>query len=96
MESLGRTDDILAVIGIIMLLGVLVQSYGSFWQGVYARAAYKNECNVAGSPPTPAQVEQAKKTKRWIIIGIIITLLVIGAIIYIMRKDIKRAAQKVG
>jgi prolipoprotein diacylglyceryltransferase len=49
IDSLAKTDDMLAIIGFIMLLGVIVSAYGSWWQGNLARKQYNEECkpNVA-------------------------------------------------
>lgn len=44
VEALAKTDDMLAIIGFIMLLGVIVSAYGSWWQGNLARKQYKEEC----------------------------------------------------
>ncbi len=43
LKSLARTDDILAVIGIIMLAGVIVGMYGSYWQGKAAKEQYQSD-----------------------------------------------------
>lgn len=86
MRSLGRTDDMLAVIGIIMLLGVIISSYGEYWQGVYAKASYKNQCNCPGS--SVQQGEDHKKLTTEYIIGVsIISLAVIAVIVYIFKRN---------
>lgn len=85
VESLARTDDMLAVIGIIMLVGVIVSSYGAFWQGRLAAAQFKDQCSC--KPGDVAQTEQ-NKTLKFTITVTSATLLILGLIIYIFRKQI--------
>ena len=85
LESLGRTDDMLAVIGVIMLAGVLVSSYGAFWQGRLAAAQFKQQCS--GDPANVASTEGVK-TAKYTALMTTVTVLVIGLIIYIFRKQI--------
>ena len=87
LESLARTDDMLAVIGIIMLVGVIVSSYGAFWQGRLASAQFKKECS-ATSPPISQQQEH-QKTMRYTILVTVVSLLILGLIVYIFRKQFK-------
>lgn len=87
MESLARTDDMLAVLGIIMLVGVIISAYGSFWQGRLASAQFKNQCS-ASQPPVSAQ-EEKNKTIRFTVIISVISLLIIGLMVYIFRKQFK-------
>jgi len=87
IESLARTDDMLAFIGIIMLFGVIISAYGAFWQGRLAAAQYKHECS-ATQPPISA-AEDHKKTIRYTIIVSVISILLIAYVIYIFRKQIK-------
>jgi uncharacterized protein YneF (UPF0154 family) len=85
IESLARTDDMLAVIGIIMLVGVIVSSYGAFWQGRLASAQYKKEC-TSSSPPL-SQTDEHKKTVRYTVLMAVVSALLIGLIVYIFRKQ---------
>lgn len=84
IESLARTDDMLAVIGIIMLVGVFVSSFGAFWQGKLAKAQFKNQCS-AENPPADDGV---KSSKRYTAIMTITGILLVAVIIYIFRKQI--------
>jgi hypothetical protein len=43
IKSLGRTDNIMAAIALIMLAGFVVTAYGAYWQGKYARYSYKKD-----------------------------------------------------
>ena len=65
MDSLAKTDDMLAVIGIIMLLGVIVSSYGAFWQGRLAQASYNDECKCE----KPSEEKSAKKNTSFFLIA---------------------------
>ena len=85
LESLGRTDDMLAVIGIIMLAGVIVSSYGAFWQGRLAAAQFKDQCSC--KPGEVAQTEQ-NKTLKFTITVTSATLIILALIIYIFRKQL--------
>lgn len=84
LESLGRTDDMLAVIGIIMLVGVIVSSYGAFWQGRLAAAQFKDKCSC--EPGQTGQIEHAK-TLAYTIGTTTISILIVALIIYIFRKQ---------
>ena len=85
VDSLARTDDMLAIIGIIMLLGVVVSSYGAFWQGRLAKAQFNYECNK----PTEEQNEEAdkRKTTAYIITVSVVTATFLALIIYVFRKQ---------
>ena len=85
LESLGRTDDMLAVIGVIMLAGVLVSSYGAFWQGRLAAAQFKKQCSCE---PGELASSEGVKTAKYTAIMTTVTILIIGLIIYIFRKQI--------
>jgi membrane protein DedA with SNARE-associated domain len=86
LDSLAKTDDMLAVIGIIMLVGVLVSSYGAYWQGKYAQATYNNECDCKKPDDTTKPESFFKKNKKMIwFVGIIIGLISI-LYIYIFNK----------
>lgn len=84
-ESLAKTDDMLAILGIIMLLGVGISAYGSFWQGRLAAAQFKGQC----SAEQQQQIED-KKTTRFMIVSVIIGITVIGLIIYILKKRVAK------
>lgn len=84
VDSLARTDDMLAVIGIIMLVGVIVSSYGAFWQGRLAAAQFKDKCSC--EPGQTGQIEHAK-TLAYTIGTTTISLLIVALIIYIFRKQ---------
>jgi len=86
-ESLAKTDDMLAVLGIIMLFGVIISAYGSFWQGRLAAAQFRQECS-AGTAGQSAATEK-NKTLRYTVIITTSVLLIIGLMIYIFRKQIK-------
>lgn len=85
VESLARTDDMLAVIGIIMLVGVIVSSYGAFWQGRLAAAQFKDQCSC--KPGEVAQAEQ-NKTLKFTITVTSATVIILALIVYIFRKQI--------
>lgn len=82
MDSLAKTDDMLAVIGIIMLLGVIVSSYGAFWQGRLAQASYNAECKCE----KPKEGEVIKRKNGFFLIAAIIFVIASAAIIYIFVK----------
>ena len=84
ISSLARTDDMLAVIGVVMLLGVLFSSYGAYWQGRYARASFKKEC-AGGTPASVA--DEKKKTTGFILLVILSVLIVTGLLVYIFKKN---------
>lgn len=82
MDSLAKTDDMLAVIGIIMLLGVIVSSYGAFWQGRLAQASYNDECKCE----KPKEGQSEKNNNRFFYIAAAIFLIAGALIIYIFKK----------
>lgn len=84
MDSLARTDDMLAVIGIIMLVGVIVSSYGAFWQGRLASAQFKDQCSC--QPGEVGQIEKAK-TLAYTIATTTVSILIVALIIYIFRNQ---------
>lgn len=86
LGSLARTDDMLAVIGIIMLVGVIVSSYGAFWQGRLASAQYKKECTASGSP---VQQDEQKKSVKYTVLMVSVTVLILGLMVYIFRKQFR-------
>lgn len=86
LESLARTDDMLAVLGLIMLAGVIISAYGSFWQGRLASAQFKNQCTTE---PSQSQQNEHQKTVRFTILMSAVAILLIGIIIYIFRKQLK-------
>lgn len=85
LDSLGRTDDMLAIIGIIMLAGVIVSSYGAFWQGRLASAQFRDQCSC--QPGQVSQIEN-KKTLAYTIATTVISLLIVALIIYVLRKQL--------
>lgn len=87
-ESLAKTDDMLAVLGFIMLAGVFISSYGSLWQGRLAEAEFKGRCVV--NPKQQQQIED-KKTTRFIVVMSVIGVITIGLIIYILKKRIVKS-----
>lgn len=89
LGSLARTDDMLAVIGIIMLVGVVISSYGAYWQGRLAAAQYNKECTSL-SPPL-SNAEEQSKNRRFTMLMVVITVLILGLIIWIFRSGIKKA-----
>ena len=91
LESLGRTDDMLAVIGIIMLVGVIVSSYGAFWQGRLAAAQFKDKCSC--EPGQTGQIEHAK-TLAYQIGTTVVSILIVALIIYIFRKQFYKFSSK--
>lgn len=88
MESLAKTDDMLAFIGIIMLAGVIVSSYGAYWQGKYAKASYNNEC-TNGDTSLSAD---AAKHKRNVYIGIGIFIIVSGILLFVFKRKASKTA----
>jgi predicted histidine transporter YuiF (NhaC family) len=89
LGSLARTDDMLAVIGLIMLVGVIISSYGAYWQGRLAAAQYNKECSQ--SSQATSQEEELAKNRRFTIIMVVVSALILGLIIYIFRAGIKKA-----
>ena len=73
VESLAKTDDMLAIIGVIMLLGVVFSAYGSLWQGLLASKQYKEEC----SPNIIQKESNSKKIAIALIGGVLLGALVI-------------------
>ncbi len=86
-ESLAKTDDMLAVLGVIMLLGVIISAYGSFWQGRLASAQFKQECSANPTAQDPAT--EKKKTLRYTIIITASVVLILAIMVYIFRKQFK-------
>lgn len=86
LESLARTDDMLAILGLIMLAGVIISAYGSFWQGRLAQAEFKGKCSA---DPTQSTQDEHKKTIRFTVIVTAVTIFILGFIIYIFRKQLK-------
>lgn len=71
IEAIGKTDEMLAVIGVIMIIGVIVSAYGSLWQGNLARKQYKEECTPESMP---------KETKTiWQTVALMVVAALIGA-----------------
>jgi hypothetical protein len=77
----------LAVLGIIMLFGVIISAYGSFWQGRLASAQFKNQCSATNA--TQNQAAEHSKTVRYTIIITVSALLIIGLMVYVFRKQFK-------
>lgn len=81
IEALGRTDDMLALIGFIMLLGVFFSSFGSYWQGVLARDEYNKECLKSGNCD-----DVGIKSFKYYIILATIAIIILVIIRYIYKK----------
>lgn len=79
VEALAKTDDMLAVIGFIMLLGVIVSAYGSWWQGNLARKQYNEECK-------PNVVKDEKENKSRTVLYMILAAVFGALIIYFIFK----------
>lgn len=79
IEEIGKTDEMLAVIGVIMLLGVIVSAYGSLWQGNLARKQYNEEC-------TPGSIKENEIKNSKIILYLILAAITGGFIIYFILK----------
>ena len=86
LESLARTDDMLAVLGLIMLAGVIISAYGSFWQGRLAQAEFRGRCSTQ---PNETEQDEHQKTVRFTILMSAVAILLVGIIIYIFRKQLK-------
>ena len=86
MDSLAKTDDMLAVIGFIMLAGVIVSSYGAYWQGKYARASYKKECTLEA-----LSANEKAKNRNYILIGLGIFLIMGAIIIFVFKRKTPEA-----
>jgi hypothetical protein len=82
LEALARTDDLLALIGIVILGGVIVSAYGAYWQGKIAKASYKKDF-AKGSK---------EKDNTMIVVAGSVTLAVVIVILYLIIK--KRAQEK--
>lgn len=48
LKSLAKTDNLLVVLNIVMLVGVVATIYGAYWQGKYAKRHYKLETEKNG------------------------------------------------
>jgi hypothetical protein len=83
LEALGRTDDMLAVIGVIMLLGVFFSSFGSYWQGVLARDEYYKVCEKTGNCD-----DVGIKSFKYYLILIVSGIIILGLIRYIYRRKL--------
>lgn len=79
IDSLAKTDDMLAIIGFIMLLGVIVSAYGSYWQGNLAKKTYKEECK-------PNAVKDEKENNARTILYMILAAVFGALIIYFIFK----------
>ena len=79
VEALAKTDDMLAIIGFIMLLGVIVSAYGSWWQGNLARKQYNEECK-------PNIINEDKENSYRVVFLMIIAAITGGLIIYYVFK----------
>jgi len=77
--SLARTDDILALIGVIILIGTIAEAFGGYWQGVLAKNQYIKEF-VAGEG-TPQEIEDIRKRDKKILIITIIVTAIVGIVI---------------
>lgn len=75
IDALAKTDDMLAIIGAIMLLGVIFSAYGAVWQGLLARKQYKEQCT-----PTTSGSSDHMKTIVFLFIGVAIGGIVIAFI----------------
>lgn len=86
-DSLAKTDDMLAIIGVIILAGTVVGAYGSYWQGRVAQSQYNKE--FVGKEDT---VEQAKrKTQKALLLGSIAVVGTIGVLYYLSKKGEAKA-----
>jgi hypothetical protein len=43
LKSLARTDNLLVVLNVVMLVGVIATIYGAYWQGKYAKYNYEKD-----------------------------------------------------
>jgi hypothetical protein len=82
VESLAKTDDMLAIIGVIMLLGVVFSAYGALWQGLLASKQYREEC----SPNVVQKESSSKKIALALIGGVLLGALVIFLIFRMKSK----------
>lgn len=73
IEAIGKTDEMLAVIGVIMIVGVIVSAYGSLWQGNLAKKQYKEQCS-------PNVIPEEKKS-MWQTVALMGVAAIVGALI---------------
>jgi membrane protein YqaA with SNARE-associated domain len=82
MDSLAKTDDMLAIIGAIVLAGTVIGAYGSYWQGRHAKAEY--EKNLTGKTDTLDKAK--KKTQNALLFGSIGVVATAGLLYYLSVK----------
>jgi len=86
IEAIGKTDEMLAVIGVIMIVGVIVSAYGSLWQGNLAKKQYKQECS-------PNMIPEEKKS-IWQTVGLMAVAAIVGGLIIWYIFKVKAAKEK--
>ena len=79
VEALAKTDDMLAIIGFIMLLGVIVSAYGSWWQGNLARKQYNEECK-------PNDIKDEKENSARTVLYMVLAAVFGALVIYFIFK----------
>jgi hypothetical protein len=86
IEAIGKTDEMLAVIGVIMIVGVIVSAYGSLWQGNLAKKQYKQECS-------PNIIPEEKKS-MWQTVGLMVLAALVGGLIIWYIFKVKASKDK--
>lgn len=81
-EALAKTDDILAVIGIIILLGVVISAYSAYWTGRVAQAQYNKEFSKDKD-------KDNKKKNAALIIGTVGLIAIAALLWYIIKRNEK-------
>ena len=89
--ALGRTDNVLAVIGVILMSGVIASAYGAIWQGRLAQKQFNEQC--VAQPNGTNVVQEQKKTKAILYISITIIVILVFFMIYTFsRRKLPTAA----
>jgi hypothetical protein len=88
LKSLARTDDILGAIGFVMLAGVVVGMYGSYWQGKAAQKQYsiasKEDPGVLQTLESKTGFNSLSTPKKVALVALPIAA--IGVAIYLIKK----------
>ena len=82
--ALGRTDNVLAVIGVILMSGVIASAYGAIWQGRLAQKQFNEQC--VAQPNGTNVVQEQKKTKAILYISITIIVILVFFMIYTFSR----------
>jgi hypothetical protein len=77
LSALAKTDDILAIIGVIILGGVVISAYGAYWQGKVAQAQFARDFDKG---------KEKGKGKGALIVGSIALVGILLLLYYVMMR----------